>query len=318
MKKLIVALMLLSLVLSFTGCGSSDQPQQTNAPAPGNETTAPIEEATEGSLKIPEVTTPPAPELKPEGDLGDAYVKISSFELCEAYDGQPAILIVYTFTNNSEENEMAMTKLSDHAYQNGVELEAAFVYDREDIDTNADTKEIQPGASIDIPQIYLLSSETAPVEFEVIEAFSMNPGIVGTTFEISEGGVTELSKAPQGVQDITIGDYLVSIVSYRMTKDYKDRPVIVLELGFTNNGTDSESFGFSLDLTAFQNGIELETAIALDDVDSHTRHAQIRPGAGVTVYCAYILTDESPVDFELSKLISFSDEAYTFTLEIAE
>jgi len=116
--------------------------------------------------------------------------------------------------------------------------------------------------------------------------------------------------------DFKIGVFDVSVVSYRVSKESDGTSVLILELGVTNNGPDSESFGLSAEVNAFQNGVELSTAYMVDGVDSHTKHAQLRPGAGVAVYYCFTLSDESPVDFELSELISFDDTVHTFTVEL--
>lgn len=311
MKRRIISLVLVLAIACFlASCSSSDHPEQIGE----------TKESTSGSsVNIPIVTESLAPTLASEGNLGNAYVTINHFELCEDYKGRPSILIVYSFTNNDNESQMAMTMLSEHAFQNGVELKSATLRDREDYDFSAATKKIQAGATIEIPVAYLLTSETAPVEFEIIENFSFSSNMVGGVFEIYEGGITELSQAPEGVMDIEVGDYLVSVVAYRKTTNYEGKPVIVLKLGFTNNSNNSEIFSLSVDLTAFQNGIELESAIMLEDeYDSHTRHAYVKPGAGVTVYCAFILDDDSPVDFEVQESFSFNDELYTFTIELSE
>ncbi|MBR2422580.1 MAG: DUF5067 domain-containing protein [Oscillospiraceae bacterium] len=267
------------------------------------------------SIKIPEATVPAA-VIEPEGELGDFYVKITSFELIEDYNGDPSILIVYSFTNNSQESAAAIYEVSTRAYQNGVELSDALTYSLDNYDSGISMKEIQPGITIDIPCVYLLSSETAPVEFEIGELFSLDPNIVGDVFEISESGETVLSRAPEGVMDFKVGAFDVSVVSYRVSKDYDGSSVLILELGVTNNGPNSESFDLSAEINAFQNGIELSTAYMVDGVDSHTKRALLRPGAGVAVYYCFTLSDESPVDFELSELISFDDTVHTFTVEL--
>lgn len=312
MKKTIIFLISIVLIFSLSACALLPAPSKNPSVDAGDNSD---NAASKQPIKIPEATVP-APVIEPEGKLGDFYVKITGFELIEDYSGDPSILIVYSFTNNSQESTAALYEVSTRAYQNGVELSDALTYSLDNYDSGISMKEIQPGTTIDIPCVYLLSSETAPVEFEIGELFSLDPNIVGDVFKISESGETVLSQAPEGVMDFKVGVFDVSVVSYRVSKDYDGSSVLILELGVTNNGTDSESFGLSAEVNAFQNGVELSTAYMVDGVDSHTKHAQLRPGAGVAVYYCFTLSDESPVDFELSELITFDNTVHTFTVEL--
>lgn len=185
---------------------------------------------------------------------------------------------------------------------------------------NADDlmKDVQPGASIDVVAAYSLSSETAPVEFEVEEIISFSDEMLGKTFEIAEGGVTELSVAPGSDTAQTIDDYAVSIISYKIGEDYQGKKAIIFDLGFTNNGDKATSFAFAIDFSAFQDGVELETAILHDDDLSGSSIRDVKPGAGIETMAAFVLTnDTSPVEIEIKPFLSFSSDEIKTEINIA-
>lgn len=62
---------------------------------------------------------------------------------------------------------------------------------------------------------------------------------------------------------------------------------------------------------AFQDGVELDTALILSDsCDSSVSMKDVRPGSTIDVQCAFVLSSQtSNVEFELSALFSFSKSA---------
>lgn len=265
--------------------------------------------------------TIPAPieNLEDSGTLGDYSVEIHDYELATDYNGNPAIIIGYTFTNNGEDATSGLVALSDIAYQNGVQLDAAIITER---DIGSDKmKDIKTGASIDLQAAFLLSSETSPVEFEISELISFSDEKLGKTFEIAEGGQTVLATAPSGSVSGALGDYNVSVVSHKLSKDYQDAPAIVVNLGFTNNGSKATSFMTSTSCKAFQDGVQLESAIITGD-DAGIGESQLRnvkPGAGVEVSVAYLLSsDTSPVELEIEEFMGFSGDKLEATIDIAQ
>ena len=65
--------------------------------------------------------------------------------------------------------------------------------------------------------------------------------------------------------------------------------------------------------------MELETAFVMDDTvyDAGIGQKEIKPGVTLEdCQDAYILESESPVEFEVSELISFSDEKLEKTFDV--
>lgn len=118
-----------------------------------------------------------------------------------------------------------------------------------------------------------------------------------------------------------LGDYAVEISSYKLAKDYEDKPIIVVEYQFTNNSDDAASFMTALSYTAFQDGIELESALVMDEnvYDADAAMKEIKTGKSLKVYAAYLLNDKTnPVECEVTEFISFSDKKVVKTFDIAQ
>lgn len=61
--------------------------------------------------------------------LGDYVVEIKSATVTQDYDGNPAVIITYSWTNNSSETTSPMLSISTAVFQNGVGMDSAFIYD---------------------------------------------------------------------------------------------------------------------------------------------------------------------------------------------
>ena len=116
-----------------------------------------------------------------------------------------------------------------------------------------------------------------------------------------------------------LGDYHVRVTGYRLAKDYDGKDAVILDYEFTNNGEDAASAMFSLSFKLYQDGIELERAVVLDDsYDSDNELKDIKTGATLACQCAYVLGNTtSPVEVEISEWISFSDDVVAYVIDLA-
>ncbi len=321
-KKTLFLIPCLISALLFASCSSAPEYSPPNgggtaaaATASDGQTPSPEQEAEPAPTNGLTATKPEAAPIEPSGDLGDYHIEIGDFELSEDYSGNPAIIISYTYTNNSDEAQSAMTAITEYAFQNGVSLESAYFSDDSKVDSSVSMKDVKPGSSLEIKRGYRLSSETAPVEFEVNETFSFDGTMLGKTFEISPGGTTEYSVAPAGDIYGELGDFTVSVVSCEIGEDYDGSDVLVIHYGFTNNSRKRASFSGNISAEVFQNGIELDRAYFADANDASM--LSIKPGAGIEVIEAYELPDtSSPVELEITESFSFSDEKLTTTINL--
>ncbi len=126
-----------------------------------------------------------APQAEGSGDLGDYHVEIKGAALAQDYDGNPAIVVTYSWTNNSEETTSAMSSLMEKAFQDGVQLESAIIGDDSVCDSESSMKEIRPGTTLDVQQAYILTSDTSTVEFEISEFISFSDDVITKNFDPS-------------------------------------------------------------------------------------------------------------------------------------
>ena len=100
--------------------------------------------------------------------------------------------------------------------------------------------------------------------------------------------------------------YAVTIDSWEAGTDYKGANAAIVTYTFTNNSDDATSFMVAISAKAFQNGVQLESAI-VTDIDSQDIMKEIQPGATITVQRGYLLDDNSEITVQCSELISFND-----------
>lgn len=311
-KKLTALVLVIALVFTLSACGSAESGETQKS---GEDKGSVVLEAP------PEETTAPIAPLADTGELGDVAVAIGDFERIEDYYGNPAILIHFSFTNNSEENKSAMISLDCTAFQNGIGLKDPVIMDESIYNSSDFMKEIQPGATIELTEAYLLSSETAPVEFIVSETISFSDSKLGKTYEIDPSGVTVMNKAPGLESAVELDRYAVSINSYNVAEDYDGNKALILNMGYTNNSSADTPFYAAIDVAAFQDGIELEQAFITDDavMDDSNNYVNVLPGAGLGVSKGFVLSSEtSPIDIEISAMFSFSDDKITTKINLAE
>lgn len=117
-----------------------------------------------------------------------------------------------------------------------------------------------------------------------------------------------------------LGNYYVKIVDFMLVQDYEGKPAIAITYEFTNNGEEAANFMFATSTKAFQDGIELSTAIltGVDGYESENSMKDIKTGATITVQNAYVLDSEtSAVEIEVTELMSFGNDMVSKTFEIA-
>lgn len=102
-----------------------------------------------------------------KGDIGNFYVSIGECTFTNDYDGNKAIVINYDFTNNSDETVVPLWKTSCRAFQDGIELDSAFIFDGSVYDAGIEQKNIRPGVTLTgCQKAYVLISDS-PIEFEM-------------------------------------------------------------------------------------------------------------------------------------------------------
>ena len=103
--------------------------------------------------------------------LGDYVVEIKSATVTQDYEGNPAVVITYSWTNNSAETTTPMSSVTTSVFQNGVGMESAYISDESIYDSSLYWTEVRPGTTIDVQEAFVLSDTTSPIEVEVAESF---------------------------------------------------------------------------------------------------------------------------------------------------
>lgn len=126
---------------------------------------------------------------------------------------------------------------------------------------------------------------------------------------------SENTKSADKEGDIDSGNYHIKLVSVtKSSNDYEGKPTAILTYELTNKKNENSNF-MDVDIQAFQNGHELDTAIYMDQpegYDAESSTQTIQPGASKTVTVGYVLEDEiSPVSIEASGTLDMSDAKVT-------
>lgn len=114
-----------------------------------------------------------AESSKPAPDRNFA-VTIDGFKVTKDYEGKPALVVDFTFTNNSRDAVSFLFATVDKAFQDGIQLERAIIVDGKTYDSDAAWKDIKPDKSLQVQSAYELSDTEADVEVEVKELLSFN------------------------------------------------------------------------------------------------------------------------------------------------
>lgn len=167
MKKNVLFATLLCFPLIFTACGG-DTVADT-----------PVEESQEKAAEEVE-------EIISAGDLGDYTFSINNYVLAEDYEGNPAIIVDFDFTNNGKDATSFMVAGLAKAFQDGIELENAIIMNADVYNADNYMKEIKTGATLNVQQAWTLTSTESPVEVELEEFVSFSDDKLAKTFEIAE------------------------------------------------------------------------------------------------------------------------------------
>lgn len=157
---------------------AAQTPVQEETPQPASEPAVQTTESDQQPAQTPEVDNGPN-----AGAIGNYHVEIKNAAITNDYEGNPAIIITYSWTNNSEETTSAMIAILDRAYQDGVQLEPAIIGSSDVYDADLRMKNVRPGTTIDVQCAYELPNATSIIEFELSEAFSLNNDMVSKNFD---------------------------------------------------------------------------------------------------------------------------------------
>lgn len=94
--------------------------------------------------------------------LSDCQVTYIKHELSTDYDGNPCLILYYTYTNKSDEPKSAMgNSCYIKAYQNGIECDPATIpFDVKNTAIDNHLKNIMPGISLEVAEAFKISDKS--------------------------------------------------------------------------------------------------------------------------------------------------------------
>ena len=95
----------------------------------------------------------------------DCNIKFLEGKVKENNRGDKCLYVYFEFTNNSDENQSFDYLVDCQAFQNGIEVETNYIYDCDE-ERNG-SKEIQPGASITVAEVFEIGDNTQNVILEI-------------------------------------------------------------------------------------------------------------------------------------------------------
>jgi len=129
---------------------------------------------------------PQGEQLPGSGDLGDYHIEIGALEEVRDMEGRPAVILTYTWTNNSEATASAMVMLLARAYQGDRRLEEAQLGQRAGYESHSASRNVEPGGSAKVQRAYRLEEEGGAVTFAVSEFLSHTKNAVVKEFDLNE------------------------------------------------------------------------------------------------------------------------------------
>lgn len=237
-------------------------------------------------------------------------------------DEKPALRIWFDVTNTSDKTEYPFCLYEFSATQDDYEL----------VDTYA-------GYDYSVPEEYNYGKYIRPgVTIRVVEeiSFKENGGIVKVSFtdfldedtaKIVEFDPAKLSGAPkdefkpepitdpkwtknlksEGVLKLYDEDFEFKIDGYDFAEDYNSDKLIRVYVAFKNTSSEKKSLSSLIYPKVFQDGIQLDFGIAVDEVDEDGNYdLEIEPGKSVSAALCYKLCSDSPVEVELNNYIDSS------------
>ncbi len=123
-----------------------------------------------------------APSSGASESKAEFEVTIDEARIVEDYNGDPAIVVRYSWTNNSDETRSFASTLFSKCFQDGVQLETAIV---RDVDNNGYIADVRPGYGASLELAYKLNGSST-VEVEVTKLVSLDKTVLASqTFELS-------------------------------------------------------------------------------------------------------------------------------------
>lgn len=124
-------------------------------------------------------------------DTDDGIVNIVGYTTTED-EGTPVFVALLEYTNTSDESKAPGYNYVANAFQDGIELESAYMYDYEYDDYKTDTTKVRPNSTLKYYKSFKLSNNS-PVDVEIAPIFSWDNEHAEYTFDLSDGEIIDNS-----------------------------------------------------------------------------------------------------------------------------
>ena len=313
LKRITAFLVCICLGLFFSACGNTDN-NRTSEPASTAQVMPQEQQNSEAAKKETDdfskgTVTRTAQNI--EYKIPAAWGENSDNEFITYYypkhtAGVPMLMVAF----DEIESELSITDegvLSDFI---------AGVQNSESLDNfNLSEQSIQTTASNIKCGYAEYSCTISDIDMQVkLAVFDCQGGLVSFTLGMSPDDSNDYTKdfyrilnSIEVEQDLTkgdVGEFYISIGECSFTTDYNGNKVIVINYDFINNSEETVAPFWKTNGKAFQDGIELETAIVLNgSYDAGIKQKEIRPGVTLNgCQDAYVLRSDSPVEFEMGAM----------------
>lgn len=295
------------MALTVASCGEDTA---TDAPSKESEKPASVEE-------VSEAPSQDSAKFQPVSKtIGDYDVSVIAFEDFDDHEDNAAMRIYYEFTNTSEETTYASSELTFYAKQDGYELAYTFAGFEEDVPEYAiDSCDVRPGVTVRCVEEFSYKRDGGEIVVTIEDFWSDETIEINLTPDMFNGRPAEDFEIkaidnPTWTDDLAYegqisDEYSVSIGDAETFEDEGDQ-IIRVYFTFTNNSDVAVSPFMAITLEAFQDGVELETAMLLwDNIEADDAYSEdVQPGATVTAAETFILRSDSMVEVEVSEFLS--------------
>ena len=151
-QKWIAGLLAVSMIAAMAGCAETTDSSSSQAEEPSAAESSAAESSAAEETEAEDITEAAAKET-------EFQVELLGTSISQDYEGKPVLVVEYNFTNNSDEAQSFIFACQDKAFQNGIECD--------DIDSQQQMNEIQPGTTYALKIGYHLQDTTSPVDIEV-------------------------------------------------------------------------------------------------------------------------------------------------------
>lgn len=232
-------------------------------------------------------------------------------------DGSSLLVVNLDVTNNRDMSYYSSVVASySSATLDGEKLSSAYLpYQHpEELDLNST---INPGETGLAQAVFTLPSTEGTVELTInAETLDYSGTVEILKEEISLDTLEAVESEAEF--EIEIGDVVV-------TDDGDDKDLLVMNLTFTNNSDEANSFGSAVDFEIFQNDISLKSGYlpynhpSADEALSSNTYTDVKKGASLEVQVVYELNDPSaPIEVKAVDAWSFDKRVlFEKVIEIA-